>query len=77
LCASLYSGLEKTHGIGPNAIVTSNNDRIPENVVLQSNGQRMKAWLTFDKKQQYMKRCPALWTDVARQFQAVYEKVLR
>jgi hypothetical protein len=35
-------------------------------VVLRADGQRMTAWLTWDKKQ-YMKRCPALWPGVAKQ----------
>ena len=44
---------------------TPHLDRVPDNVVLRADGQRMTAWLTWDKKQ-YMKRCPALWLDVAR-----------
>jgi hypothetical protein len=43
----------------------SNHDRIPENAVLCSDGQRMKAWLTLDKKQ-FMKRCPAKWLPAAQ-----------
>lgn len=39
---------------------------IPQSVVLQADGQRMKAWLTFDKKTQFMKRCPALWVRTAK-----------
>jgi len=46
--------------------VTPHSDRVPDSVVLRADGQRMTAWLTWDKKQ-YMKRCPALWIDVARQ----------
>jgi len=42
------------------------HDLIPQSVVLQANGERMKAWLTFDKKTQYMKRCPALWLRTAK-----------
>ncbi len=45
----------------------SSHDRIPESVVLQSDGQRKTAWITFDKKVQYMKRCPALWVATAKQ----------
>jgi hypothetical protein len=51
----------------------SNHDRIPESVVLKADGQRMTAWLTLDK-QQYMKRCPALWVATAQQ---VIPKVLK
>ncbi|MCR4574598.1 MAG: hypothetical protein K5787_12630 [Lentisphaeria bacterium] len=43
-----------------------NHGRIPEDCVLQPNGERMKAWLTFDKKKQYMKRCPSLWVETAK-----------
>ena len=46
--------------------VTSNRGRIPEDVVLMANGKRKKAWLTFDKKTQYMKRCPARWVPAAK-----------
>ncbi len=47
--------------------VDSSHDRIPESVVQKADGQRMTAWLTFDKKEQYMKRCPSLWVPSARQ----------
>ncbi|MBC7326611.1 hypothetical protein H5T87_00650 [bacterium] len=53
--------------------VDSSHGRIPDDVVLMSNGQRMGAWLTWDKKTQYMKRCPALWKEAAQQ---VIPKVL-
>ncbi|MHB8900968.1 MAG: glycoside hydrolase, partial [Thermoguttaceae bacterium] len=53
--------------------VDSSHDRIPESVVQKADGERMTAWLTFDKKQQYMKRCPALWVASAR---VVVPKVL-
>ncbi|MFO0907454.1 MAG: glycoside hydrolase [Isosphaeraceae bacterium] len=45
----------------------SNHDRVPESVVLELGGQRKTAWLTYDKKTQYMKRCPALWLPAARE----------
>jgi hypothetical protein len=48
----------------PGRDVTPHTDRVPESVVLRADGQRMNAWLTWDKKQ-YMKRCPALWKGVA------------
>ncbi len=50
---------------GPGVPVDSSHDRVPESVTLRSDGVRMPAWLTFDKKTQYMKRCPALWTAAA------------
>ena len=50
-----------------NGKVDSSHDVIPDAAVLHANKERMKAWLTFDKKVQYMKRCPALWTGAAKQ----------
>jgi len=47
---------------------------LPESAVLKADGKRMTAWLTFDKKRQYMKRCPSLWVKTAR---VVVPKVLR
>ncbi len=44
----------------------SSHDLIPEAAVMLPNGERMKAWLTYDKKIQYMKRCPALWAPAAK-----------
>ncbi|MGB9688002.1 glycoside hydrolase [Thermogutta sp.] len=46
--------------------IDRSHDFVPQNVVLQANGERMKAWLTFDKKTQFMKRCPALWVRTAQ-----------
>jgi hypothetical protein len=54
--------------------VDSSHGRIPDDVVLKADGQRMTAWLTWDKKTQYMKRCPALWRSAA---QEVIPKVLQ
>lgn len=42
------------------------HDVLPDAAVLQSNQERMKAWLTWDKKTQYMKRSPALWLRTAQ-----------
>lgn len=64
---SNYDNYTDVFSIEPGKGVDSSHDRVPENVVLQANGERMKAWLTFDKKQQYMKRCPAKWLPAARQ----------
>jgi len=58
----------------PNGDVDSSHDRIPEHVVLKADGKRMSAWLTFDKKEQFMKRCPALWVPSAK---VVVPKVLK
>lgn len=46
--------------------VTSNRAILPDHAVLKSDKERMTAWLTWDKKTQYMKRCPMLWVDAAR-----------
>ncbi|MDR3706973.1 MAG: glycoside hydrolase [Capsulimonadaceae bacterium] len=52
----------------------SNHDLIPDHVVLKADGTRMTAWLTWDKKIQYMKRCPSFWVASA---QAVVPDVLK
>ncbi|GAB4132605.1 hypothetical protein JCM17478_19520 [Thermopirellula anaerolimosa] len=46
--------------------IDRSHDFIPQSVVLRADGERMTAWLTFDKKTQFMKRCPALWLRTAR-----------
>jgi hypothetical protein len=46
---------------------------LPDHAVLKSDQQRMTAWLTWDKKTQFMKRCPMLWEEAAK---ATAEKVL-
>ncbi|HPA21265.1 MAG TPA: glycoside hydrolase [Verrucomicrobiae bacterium] len=46
--------------------ISSNRAILPDQAVLKSDGQRMTAWLTWDKKTQYMKRCPMLWVDAAK-----------
>ena len=53
--------------------VSSNHAILPDHAVQKSDGERMTAWLTWDKKTQYMKRCPTLWMDAAK---ATAEKVL-
>lgn len=63
---SEYDNYTDVLPIEPGKGVDSGHDRIPDNVVLQQDGKRMTAWLTFDKKTQYMKRCPAKWLDAAR-----------
>ncbi|NLH99896.1 MAG: hypothetical protein GX446_10465 [Chthonomonadales bacterium] len=52
----------------------SSHDHLPDAAVLNADGTRMAAWLTYDKKTQYMKRCPSLWETRAR---AVITDVLR
>jgi len=54
--------------------IDAHHDRVPEGAVLKADGQRMTAWLTFDKKTQYMKRCPARWLPAA---EVVVPKVLK
>ncbi|MFA6563899.1 MAG: glycoside hydrolase [Verrucomicrobiia bacterium] len=53
--------------------VDSSHAMLPDDAVLKNDQQRMTAWLTWDKKTQYMKRCPMLWVDAAK---ATAEKVL-
>ena len=64
--SSTYDVYADIMALEPGQEVTPHRDRVPENVVLRADGQRMTAWLTLDKKQ-YMKRCPALWPAAARQ----------
>ncbi len=45
---------------------TSDRGRVPEDVIQNADGSRMKAWLTYDGKLQYMKRCPTQWVAAAR-----------
>ncbi|MBI5688333.1 MAG: hypothetical protein HZC54_24950 [Verrucomicrobia bacterium] len=51
----------------------SSHANLPDDAVLKNDQQRMTAWLTWDKKTQYMKRCPMLWADAAKR---TAEKVL-
>lgn len=46
--------------------IDRSHDFVPQSVVLKADGERMTAWLTFDKKTQFMKRCPALWLRTAQ-----------
>ena len=39
---------------------------LPDDAVMLKDNERMKAWLTWDKKTQFMKRCPMLWVDAAK-----------
>ncbi len=39
---------------------------LPDSATLKADGKRMTAWLTLDKKTQYMKRCPSLWVETAK-----------
>ena len=71
---SEYDNYTDVLPLKPQSEVDSSHDRIPEHVVLQADGKRMTAWLTFDKKEQYMKRCPALWAPSAK---VVVPKVLK
>lgn len=58
--------------VEPGKDIDAHHGQIPDDVVLKADGERMKAWLTWDKKQ-YMKRCPALWVPSAK---VVIPKVL-
>ena len=52
--------------VEPGKEIDAHHDRLPGAAVLKADGQRMAAWLTWDKKTQYMKRCPALWVPAAK-----------
>lgn len=58
----------------PGKQIDKNHAPLPDHAVLNADGKRMTAWLTIDKKKQYMKRCPALWTKAAK---IVVPKALR
>ncbi|HEV2394667.1 MAG TPA: glycoside hydrolase [Verrucomicrobiae bacterium] len=51
--------------VEPGKPIDAHHGHLPQDVVLKADGERMKAWLTWDKKQ-YMKRCPALWVAAAK-----------
>ena len=53
--------------IEPGKGITHDRGRLPDDAVLKADGTRMTAWITFDKKVQYMKRCPALWVPAAKE----------
>jgi hypothetical protein len=71
---SEYDNYTDVLPLAPGKEINSNHDNVPDSVVLNADGERMKAWLTFDKKTQFMKRCPALWVRAA---EIVVPKVLR
>ncbi len=50
--------------VEPGKEIDNHHGQVPADVVLQADGQRMKAWLTWDK-QQYMKRCPVVAVNTA------------
>jgi hypothetical protein len=71
--SSEYDNYTDVEPVRPGKDVDSNHDLIPDHVVLEARGERMKAWLTYDKKAQFMKRCPAFWVPSAEK---VIPKVL-
>jgi hypothetical protein len=72
LCGA-YDNYTDVQPIGPDGRVDAQHDRVPEHVVLQADGRRMNAWITYDKKTQFMKRCPRFWLPAA---EAVFDRVL-
>ncbi|MGC8668225.1 MAG: glycoside hydrolase [Chthonomonadales bacterium] len=52
--------------VAPGKEIDANHDILPDHAVMLANGRRMTAWLTWDKKTQFMKRCPAFWVPTAR-----------
>ncbi len=65
---SRYDNYTDILPLKPGEKVRNNRGRIPEDVVLRADGKRQTAWLTFDKKTQFMKRCPALWLAAAKEY---------
>ena len=51
---SEYDNYTDVTPLATNATPDSSHDRIPASVALKADGQRMTAWLTFDKTLQYM-----------------------
>ncbi len=64
---SVYDNYTDIVPIEPGKGVDSQHDAVPDNVVLEADGKRKTAWLTWDKKTQFMKRCPACWVSAADQ----------
>ncbi len=62
---SEYDNYTDIFQVEPGKQVDAHHGQLPEDVVLKADGQRMTAWLTWDKKQ-YMKRCPSLWVPAAK-----------
>ncbi len=60
-----YDNYTDIFQVEPGKPVDAHHDQLPDNAVLKADGERMKAWLTWDKKQ-YMKRCPAMWVPAAK-----------
>jgi len=71
---SEYDNYTDVLQVEPGKEINSNRDNLPDSVVMKADGERMKAWLTFDKKTQFMKRCPGLWVRTA---EIVVPKVLK
>lgn len=69
---SEYDNYTDIFQVEPGKEVDAHHDQLPDHAVLKADGERMKAWLTWDKKQ-YMKRCPAFWVPAAK---VVIPKVL-
>ncbi len=63
---SEYDNYTDVLGVESEDQIDHSHDLVPQHAVLKADGERMTAWLTFDKKTQYMKRCPALWLGTAQ-----------
>ncbi len=62
---SEYDNYTDIFQVEPGKEIDAHHGQLPDDVVLKADGNRMTAWLTWDKKQ-YMKRCPALWVPAAK-----------
>jgi hypothetical protein len=54
------------HNVTSDDAIDSYSDYLPDCAVMDADGSRMRAWISWDKKEQAMKRCPALWLRAAR-----------
>jgi arylsulfatase A-like enzyme len=63
---SEYDNYTDIQPLAPGAQPDSHHDLLPDRAVLKADGQRMNAWLTYDKKTQFLKRCPTFWLPTAK-----------
>jgi len=62
---SCYDNYTDVLPVEPGKGIDGSHEVLPDRAVLQSDGERMKAWLTMEG-QQFMKRCPTFWVPTAR-----------
>lgn len=62
---SRYDNYTDIIPVEPGKFPDSDHDLIPDHVVMNADGSRRTAWITWDKKTTYMKRCPSFWRSTA------------